>query len=162
MKGMTGISGIYFVGIGGIGMSALARYFISEGYTVCGYDRTESPLTDTLDDEGCGITFNDSVDSLPTLFSDPGLRHKVLVVWTPAVPKENRILTYFRENGYMIYKRAEILGMISRETDAIAVAGTHGKTTVSTMTAHILILLGYRLLGLPGGHLEKLRHQPAP
>lgn len=138
MKGMTGISGIYFVGIGGIGMSALARYFISEGYTVCGYDRTESPLTDTLDDEGCGITFNDSVDSLPTLFSDPGLRHKVLVVWTPAVPKENRILTYFRENGYMIYKRAEILGMISRETDAIAVAGTHGKTTVSTMTAHIL------------------------
>ncbi|MDF1558906.1 MAG: UDP-N-acetylmuramate--L-alanine ligase [Bacteroidales bacterium] len=138
MKGMTSISGIYFVGIGGIGMSALARYFISEGYTVCGYDRTESPLTDTLDDEGCGITFNDSVDSLPTLFSDPGRRHKVLVVWTPAVPKENRILTYFRENGYMIYKRAEILGMISRDTDAIAVAGTHGKTTVSTMIAHIL------------------------
>jgi len=138
MKGMTAISGIYFVGIGGIGMSALARYFMSEGYTVCGYDRTESPLTDALDDEGCGIVFNDSTDSLPSLFSDPGRRHKVLVVWTPAVPKENRILTYFRENGYIIYKRAEILGMISRDTDAIAMAGTHGKTTVSTMIAHIL------------------------
>jgi UDP-N-acetylmuramate--alanine ligase len=138
MKGMTNIEGIYFVGIGGIGMSALARYFMSQGYTVCGYDRTESPLTDALDDEGCGIVFNDSTDSLPTLFSDPGRRQKVLVVWTPAVPRENRILTFFRENGYTIYKRAEILGMISCETDAIAVAGTHGKTTVSTMIAHIL------------------------
>lgn len=119
-------------------MSALARYFLSQGFVVCGYDRTRSPLTETLVDEGCAVTYEDSIDSLPVLFSVPAENHKVLIVYTPAIPKDNVLLNFFRGNGYSIYKRAEILGIISRDTDAIAVAGTHGKTTVSTMTAHIL------------------------
>ncbi|MCB9028592.1 MAG: UDP-N-acetylmuramate--L-alanine ligase [Bacteroidales bacterium] len=138
MRGLTNIEGIYFLGIGGIGMSALARYFLSQGFVVCGYDRTRSPLTETLVDEGCAVTYEDSIDSLPVLFSVPAENHKVLIVYTPAIPKDNVLLNFFRGNGYSIYKRAEILGIISRDTDAIAVAGTHGKTTVSTMTAHIL------------------------
>ncbi len=138
MRGLTNIEGIYFLGIGGIGMSALARYFLSQGFTVCGYDRTPSPLTATLEEEGFSITFEDRVDSLPALFSDPEGKEGILVVYTPAIPADSVLLNFFRDNGYDIYKRAEILGIISRETDAIAVAGTHGKTTVTTMTAHIL------------------------
>jgi UDP-N-acetylmuramate--alanine ligase len=138
MRGLTNIEGIYFLGIGGIGMSALARYFLSQGFIIAGYDRTESPLTDSLADEGCAVTYEDNIDSLPVLFSEPTENDRVLVVYTPAIPKDNILLNYFRNNGYSIYKRAEILGIISRETDAIAVAGTHGKTTVSTMTAHLL------------------------
>ena len=138
MRGLTNIEGLYFLGIGGIGMSALARYFLAGGYCVCGYDRTDSPLTEALENEGCQITYDDNVDALPTLFADPAERDRVMVVYTPAIPKDSAILNYFTNNGYTIYKRAEILGQISRETDAIAVAGTHGKTTVSTMIAHIL------------------------
>jgi len=138
MRGMADIEGIYFIGIGGIGMSALARYFLAAGYVICGYDRTESQLTDALQDEGCDILFEDSIDSLPVLFSDPAGRNRVIIIYTPAIPAESILLNYFRDNGYTIYKRSEILGLISRETDAIAIAGTHGKTTVSTMTAHIL------------------------
>jgi UDP-N-acetylmuramate--alanine ligase len=138
MRGLTNIEGIYFLGIGGIGMSALARYFLSEGYVISGYDRTETILTERLTDEGCNIAYDDNVDTLPKLFSNPSENHKVLIVYTPAIPRESILLNYFRDNGYSIYKRAEILGLISRDTDAIAVAGTHGKTTVSTMIAHIL------------------------
>ncbi len=138
MRGLTNIEGIYFLGIGGIGMSALARYFLSMGYTVCGYDRTETVLTERLTDEGCNIAYDDNTATLPTLFSDPAENDKVLIVYTPAIPKESMLLNFFRDNGYSIYKRAEVLGLISRDTDAIAVAGTHGKTTVSTMIAHIL------------------------
>jgi UDP-N-acetylmuramate--alanine ligase len=119
-------------------MSALARYFLADGYVICGYDRTKSQLTDTLEEEGCSIIYEDSTDSLPVLFSDPDGRNRVMIVYTPAIPEENLLLNYFRDNGYTIYKRSEILGIISRETDAIAIAGTHGKTTVSAMTAHIL------------------------
>ncbi len=138
MRGLTNIEGIYFLGIGGIGMSALARYFLAQGFIIAGYDRTESPLTDSLADEGCAVTYEDNVDALPVLFSEPSESDRVLIVYTPAIPKESVLLNYFRNNGYSIYKRAEILGIISRDTDAVAVAGTHGKTTVSTMTAHIL------------------------
>jgi len=138
MRGLTNIEGIYFLGIGGIGMSALARYFLSQGFIIAGYDRTESPLTNSLADEGCAVTYEDNIDSLPVLFSEPSESDRVLIVYTPAIPKDNILFNYFKNNGYSIYKRAEILGIISRETDAIAVAGTHGKTTVSTMTAHIL------------------------
>ncbi|MGB3922525.1 MAG: UDP-N-acetylmuramate--L-alanine ligase [Bacteroidales bacterium] len=138
MRGLTNIEGIYFLGIGGIGMSALARYFLSQDYIICGYDRTRSKLTDALTEEGCIITYEDSIDSLPVLFSEPSGNDRVLIVYTPAIPGESILLNFFRNNGYTIYKRAEILGVISGETDAIAVAGTHGKTTVSTMTAHWL------------------------
>jgi UDP-N-acetylmuramate--alanine ligase len=138
MKGLTNIEGIYFLGIGGIGMSALARYFLAGGFCVCGYDRTRSHLTDELEQEGCRITYEDDISSLPPLFDEPSARDRVMVVFTPAIPKESILLNFFRDRGYTLYKRSEILGFISEETDAIAVAGTHGKTTVSTMTAHLL------------------------
>jgi UDP-N-acetylmuramate--alanine ligase len=151
MKELTNIEGIYFLGIGGIGMSALARYFLAAGYCVCGYDRTESPLTGTLEEEGCDIVYDDNIDALPTLFADPAERDRVMVVYTPAIPKDSPILNYFKNNGYIIYKRAEVLGQISRETDAIAVAGTHGKTTVSTMIAHILTVSQLECSAFLGG-----------
>jgi len=119
-------------------MSALARYFRAGDFIVAGYDRTESPLTLTLQSEGCTITYSDSVSELPPLFADPAKRDKVLVVFTPAVPKESILLAFFIDNGYTVKKRAGVLGMISRGTETVAVAGTHGKTTVSTMTAHLL------------------------
>ncbi|MCU0366739.1 MAG: Mur ligase domain-containing protein, partial [Bacteroidales bacterium] len=130
MKGLTNIEGIYFLGIGGIGMSALARYFLAGGFCVCGYDRTRSHLTDELEQEGCRITYEDDIASLPPLFDEPSARERVMVVFTPAIPKESILLNFFRDRGYTLYKRSEILGFISEETDAIAVAGTHGKTTV--------------------------------
>lgn len=132
------IKGIFFVGIGGIGMSALALYFTKGGFEIAGYDRSVSRITDNLSGEGCEIIFDDSADKLSPLFKDKSLKDKVLIVYTPAIPAENQILSFFRSNGYRICKRSEILGSISEGTDTIAVAGTHGKTTVSTMIAHLL------------------------
>ena len=138
MTGLNNIEGVYFVGIGGIGMSAIALWFRYKGYTVAGYDRSESSITGSLSSEGCKITFEDDLSSLPELFTDITLKDRVLVIYTPAIPAESRILGFFRKNEYTIKKRAEVLGSISTTTDTIAVAGTHGKTTISTMTAHIL------------------------
>ncbi|MGD0341735.1 MAG: UDP-N-acetylmuramate--L-alanine ligase [Bacteroidales bacterium] len=132
------IEGMYFVGIGGIGMSALALYFRKGGYDIAGYDRTSGMITDNLASYGCTISFVDEINSLPALYRSSDNKGKVLVVYTPAIPAENKILSYFRERGYPVYKRSEILGAISRETDTIAIAGTHGKTTISAMTAHLL------------------------
>jgi UDP-N-acetylmuramate--alanine ligase len=130
--------GIYFVGIGGIGMSALALYFVNAGYRIAGYDRSETSITKSLSEKGCAISYEDNVESMPCLFRDLSGKNKILVVYTPAIPFENRILSYFGTNGYRVHKRSEILGVISSQTDTIAVAGTHGKTTISTMIAHIL------------------------
>jgi UDP-N-acetylmuramate--alanine ligase len=132
------IEGIYFVGIGGIGMSALALYFLKGGFTIAGYDRSESRITDSLSDSGCSISFNDEPEILPELFRNNSYKDSVIIVYTPAIPNENRILSYFRDKGYFLYKRSELLGEISSKTDTIAVAGTHGKTTISTMIAHLL------------------------
>lgn len=126
---------IYFVGIGGIGMSNLARYFLSQGKLVGGYDRTESALTEQLRSEGAYLHYKDQIDEIPAAFTD---RERTLVVYTPAVPASHGELTYFRLNGFRLMKRAELLGEITRASDAICVAGTHGKTTVSSMTAHLL------------------------
>jgi UDP-N-acetylmuramate--alanine ligase len=130
--------GVFFVGIGGIGMSALALYFRKGGYTVAGYDRTSSAVSESLASQGCSIIYQDDPHLLPELFCDAVTRDRVLVVYTPAIPPENKVLSHFRDKGYRLYKRAEILGEISNHTDTLAVAGTHGKTTVSTMTAHLL------------------------
>jgi UDP-N-acetylmuramate--alanine ligase len=138
MTDLKNIKGICFIGIGGIGMSALAMYFVRQGISVAGYDRTETFLTRSLRDSGCEITYNDTPVTLPLMFRSPEFRNKVLVVYTPAIPEENQILAFFRENNYSIYKRSEILGEISSHTKTLAVAGTHGKTTVSAMTAHLL------------------------
>lgn len=134
------IKGFFFVGIGGIGMSALARYFLAGGFEIAGYDRVGSSLTDNLTDEGCVITFRDDIDTIPGLFPDPEEKERVYIVYTPAIPSSNRILTFFRTHGYRLFKRAEILGDLSGKTDTLAVAGTHGKTTVSTILTHILKL----------------------
>ena len=134
------IEGIYFVGIGGIGMSALALYFAKGGYLVAGYDRSESKITLSLIESGCTIAYEDDITVLPELFGNILNKNKVLIVYTPAIPIENRILTYFRENKYNLYKRSEVLGEISAHTDTLAVAGSHGKTTVSTMLVNLLKL----------------------
>lgn len=125
---------IYFVGIGGIGMSAIARYFHSIGKNVFGYDRTSTKLTGELIEEGINITFEDDLDTIPNEFLN---KENTLVVFTPAIPKDHQQLSYFRLNSFTIMKRSQVLGLLSDDLNGIGIAGTHGKTTVSTITAHI-------------------------
>lgn len=129
------IKSVYFVGAGGIGMSALIRYFLSKGKQVAGYDRTPSDLTERLITEGAQIHYEEDIDLIPTSCKD---KTSTLVVYTPAVPQEHAELTYFRENGFEIHKRSQVLGIITRSSKGLCVAGTHGKTTTSTMAAHLL------------------------
>lgn len=132
---MHNIQSIYFIGIGGIGMSNLARYFMSKGKQIAGYDRTETPLTKELVKEGAEIHYEDKVSLIPGYCKD---KNNTLVVYTPAVPAENEEVQYFRENGFTMQKRAQALGIITRSSKALCCAGTHGKTTTSGMLAHIL------------------------
>ena len=126
---------VYFLGIGGIGMSALARYFLLHKKNVAGYDRIASPLTLELIREGCEIDYLDD----PALIPKPFLSKKeALIVYTPAIKSDNSLLSYFRENGFTIMKRAEVLGLISQTSDCLCVAGTHGKSTTSSLLAYIL------------------------
>ena len=125
----------YFLGIGGMGMSALARYFNSKGFQTAGYDRVQSKVTADLQAEGIQINFDPNVDQIPIPFRYP---ENTLVVVTPAIPDDLPQLVYFRENGFTIKKRAELLGDITRKASTICIAGTHGKTTTSTLTAHLL------------------------
>ncbi len=129
------ILNVWFIGIGGIGMSALARYFAEGGFSVGGYDRTESLLTRELVAEGMQVIYRDDAEEVPEKYLN---RKNTLVIYTPAVPPVNKISAYFRNAGFMMHKRAEILGIISKKSDTIAIAGTHGKTSVSTITAHLL------------------------
>lgn len=135
MKETFTYDSIYFIGIGGIGMSNLARYFLAKGKQVGGYDRTSSPLTERLLAEGAFIHYKDELSEIPVNFTQ---KENTLIVYTPAVPQSHGELTWFRENGFRLMKRAEVLGEITRSSDAICVAGTHGKTTVSSMVAHLL------------------------
>ena len=125
----------YFLGIGGIGMSALARYFNTKGFRVAGYDRTETKLTTDLRSEGIEICFDECVGEVPRRFTDP---EKTLVVLTPAIPQNHPQLLYFQKNNFTIQKRAQVLGNITRQSKGICIAGTHGKTTTSTIAAHLL------------------------
>ena len=125
----------YFLGIGGIGMSALARYFNTKGFAVGGYDRSKTKLTSDLEAEGISICYNESVNHIPAEFVKP---ESTLIVLTPAVPESHPQLQYFREQNYTILKRAQVLGDITRQSKGICIAGTHGKTTTSTITAHLL------------------------
>lgn len=129
------IKSVYFVGAGGIGMSALVRYFLFKGKVVAGYDRTPTPLTETLIAEGAQIHYEESVALIPEACKD---KETTLVVYTPAVPQEHEELVWFRTNGFEIQKRAQVLGTITRSGKGLCVAGTHGKTTTSTMAAHLL------------------------
>ena len=129
------IKAVYFIGAGGIGMSALARYFIHKGLVVAGYDKTPSTLTQQLEKEGMVIHYRENVDEIPHACRD---NKSCLVVYTPAIPAEHQELQYFRDNGFEVQKRAQVLGMLTRSHKGLCVAGTHGKTTTSTMCAHIM------------------------
>ena len=129
------IKAVYFIGAGGIGMSALARYFIHKGLVVAGYDKTPSTLTQQLEKEGMVIHYRENVDEIPHACRD---NKSCLVVYTPAIPAEHQELQYFRNNGFEVQKRAQVLGMLTRSHKGLCVAGTHGKTTTSTMCAHIM------------------------
>ena len=129
------IKAVYFVGIGGIGMSAIARYFLSRGIIVGGYDRTPCELTEQLCREGAQIHYEDNVELISASFRD---KESTLVVYTPAIPKEHSELTFFQEQGFEVQKRAQVLGTLTRDYKGLCVAGTHGKTTTSSMAAHML------------------------
>ena len=129
------IKSIYFLGAGGIGMSALVRYFLAEGKKVAGYDRTACALTDKLIEEGADLHFEENVELIPDHCRD---KENTLVIYTPAIPRDHKEWEYFRENGFEIKKRAEVLGLITRDKRGLCIAGTHGKTSTSTMTAHLL------------------------
>lgn len=129
------IKAVYFIGAGGIGMSALVRYFLSKGKHVAGYDKTPSELTHKLEEEGANIHYEENVSLIPDTCKDPD---STLVVYTPAIPADHKELCHFRENNFEIHKRAQVLGMITRTEKGICVAGTHGKTTTSTMAAYLI------------------------
>jgi UDP-N-acetylmuramate--alanine ligase len=125
----------YFVGVGGIGMSALARYFYSLGWEVAGYDKTPSALTSALEKEGIIIHFEDLGESIPEQFKE---KETTLVIYTPAIPKMHKELVYFQSNDFKLFKRSQVLGLLTHNSKGLGVAGTHGKTTTSTLLAHIL------------------------
>lgn len=141
----TTYKNVYFIGIGGIGMSAIARYFKFKGLNVSGYDKTESELTDTLQKQGIGVHYEDNVDFIPKDVEN------TLVVYTPAIPHDMGELVYVQEHGYKVLKRSKILGEITDGERCLAVAGTHGKTTTSTLTAHILTESGDGCSAFLGG-----------
>lgn len=143
MNQLTTINKIYFIGIGGIGMSALARYFLSKGVEVSGYDKTETVLTANLEKEGIPIHYNENIDLAP--------KEVDVVVYTPAIPSTNIELVYYQTNGYPVVKRSDILQWITQNSFNICIAGTHGKTTVTSMTAHILRHTEYGCNAFLGG-----------
>lgn len=133
---LQNIKRVYLIGIGGIGMSGLARYFAHLGCIVCGYDKTPTDLTDQLHNEGIRIIFDDREDWIPISFKTPDAC--TLIIYTPAIPRDSVIYNFFRNSGFELFKRSQVLGMISKSKYTVAVAGTHGKTTTSCMIAHIL------------------------
>ncbi len=139
----SGVGGIYFIGIGGIGMSALARYFHSKNYKVSGYDKTSTELTRTLEASGVAIHYEENLDLIP--------KDVKVIVYTPAIPKHHAELVYYQQNGYKAVKRSDILQWITESSYNICVAGTHGKTTTTTMTGHILRHSGYGCNAFLGG-----------
>lgn len=148
---MKGIENIYFVGIGGIGMSALARYFIAEGKLVAGYDKTPSMITDALTSLGAEIHFDDAVENIKPSYLES---KTTLVVYTPAIPSSHSELAYFNANGFRVLKRSEILGLITQNTVCLAVAGTHGKTTTTSILGHLLKECNVPMTAFLGGISE--------
>ncbi|MDT8415102.1 MAG: UDP-N-acetylmuramate--L-alanine ligase [Flavobacteriaceae bacterium] len=139
---------IYFIGIGGIGMSALAFYAKETGHKVAGYDKTETQLTQKLSAKGISVIYEDDIALVDAKFLDP---KETLVVFTPAIPESSNLLNYFKSEGFEILKRSELLGQLSAETKCLAVGGTHGKTTTSTLLAHLLKQSGMKITAILGG-----------
>ena len=148
---LKNIHNIYFIGIGGIGMSALAQYFYVNKYNVSGYDKVSSPITRSLENLGIKVHYNDDIKAIPQKFLN---KQHTVVVYTPAVPKDHKELNYFIDQGYQVYKRAEVLGEITKNTFCFAVAGTHGKTTTSTILGYILKEAGVNATSFLGGISE--------
>ncbi|WP_272021842.1 UDP-N-acetylmuramate--L-alanine ligase [Olleya namhaensis] len=145
------IHNIYFIGIGGIGMSAIARYFKASGKQVSGYDKTQTDITNSLQDLGITVCFEDAMANVEGCYLDS---ESTLVVYTPAVPKSHLQLTYFKNNGFTVLKRSEILGLITEHTFCLAVAGTHGKTTTTSILGHLLNECNVKLTAFLGGISE--------
>ncbi|MCW3117742.1 MAG: UDP-N-acetylmuramate--L-alanine ligase [Chitinophagaceae bacterium] len=141
--GQEGLKALYFIGIGGIGMSALARYFHTQGWRVSGYDKTSTVLTKELEASGISIRYEENVDAIP--------KDVQLVVYTPAIPELHKELVYYRQHGFKVVKRSDVLQIITESSFNICVAGTHGKTTITTMTAHLLRDTGYGCNAFLGG-----------
>ncbi|MCH5232122.1 MAG: UDP-N-acetylmuramate--L-alanine ligase [Muribaculaceae bacterium] len=150
-KRLSEFDNAYFVGAGGIGMANLERFLLAKGKKVGGYDRTRSNLTDELEKEGVVMTYEDKISSVPDEFKNP---EKTLVVYTPAVPADSEILSRFRKDGFELVKRAKLLGKITEESRSICVAGSHGKTTTSSMIANILRNAGIGCNAFLGGILR--------
>ena len=145
------IHNIYFIGIGGIGMSALARYFHANNKHVGGYDKTQTEITDGLIGLGVEIHFADSIDNIKSEFKNI---ENTLVVYTPAIPKNNEELNYFKNNGFSVLKRSQVLGLITENTFCLAVAGTHGKTTTTSILGHLMNVCDVPLTAFLGGISE--------
>jgi len=143
------IHNVYFLGIGGIGMSALARFFLAQGCSVYGYDKTRTTLTDQLEEEGMTIHFEEDIVNIPDVFKTTN--NSTLVIYTPAIPSTHKELVFFQENSIKLFKRSEVLGLITQKYFTIAVAGTHGKTTTSSMVAHVLTQCGIDCIAFLGG-----------
>ncbi|WP_424493366.1 UDP-N-acetylmuramate--L-alanine ligase [Salinimicrobium sp. GXAS 041] len=154
MSGFENITNMYFLGIGGIGMSALARYFNAQKMRVAGYDKTRTTLTNALEKEGINVIFEDVVEVIPEEFKDPG---NALIVYTPAVPQDHKQLNYFKSAGFTVEKRSVVLGRITKEIYTLAVAGTHGKTTTTAMLAHLLKETGAEVTAFLGGLAENFQ-----
>src|SRR6185503_14816140 len=137
------LDSVYFIGIGGIGMSAIARFFHSKGVAVSGYDKTPTPLTQELEESGIAVHYEDNVELIP--------KDAKLVVYTPAVPKDQKELVYYQQHGYKVVKRSDVLEMITESSFNVCIGGTHGKTTITTMIAHLLRDSGYGCTAFMGG-----------
>lgn len=151
------IERVYFLGIGGIGMSNLARFFRSLGKAVAGYDRTRTPLTMALESEGIAIHYEDNPDLIPFAVRKHPFEPETLIIYTPAIPKDMKELEYLNENGFVLHKRSEILGLVTRSYQGLAVAGTHGKSTVTSMIAQILIESGIGCNAFLGAISKRLK-----
>lgn len=154
MNILQNIKNIYFIGIGGIGMSALARFAMLKGKHVFGYDKTETSLTKTLIAEGIKITYKDLVTEIPLAIQNP---KETLVVYTPAVPKKSELLNWFQDNNYKVIKRSKLLGEVTKDTLCLAVAGTHGKTTTSAILGHLLAYCEMPVTAFLGGIAENYK-----